>query len=282
MSRYYEFTLHFEPFAEHADIVVAFLGELGFESFTEDGFLLKAYLPEALISENIFAEIENIKPETTSQWSVSCQLMPEVNWNAEWEKNYSPVEIGNMCRIRAAFHPPKEGFEMELLIDPKMAFGTGHHATTSLMVETLFSLRPVQGNVADVGCGTSVLAIVAEKLGASRVDAVDIEEPSVENSLSNIALNHCAKINVSLGSVEQLNLPQYHMILANINRNVLLSQMADYSRLLVSEGKLLLSGFFVQDNQVIVARAEEFGLKLTESREKDNWSCLTFQKSLHA
>lgn len=282
MSKYYEFTLNFEPFAEHVDIVVAWLGELGFESFTEDGHLLKAYLPESMITENIFAEIEKLKPENAMSWSVSCQLMPDVNWNEEWEKNYAPVEIGKLCRIRAAFHPPAEGFQMELLIDPKMAFGTGHHATTALMVEELFSLKPVKGPVADVGCGTAVLAIVAEKLGAARVDAVDIEEPSVENSLVNIQLNHCSGINVSLGSVEQLPLKQYEMILANINRNVLLSHLPQYAQLLVPGGKLLLSGFFVQDNAALTEKATALNLVPVGNREKDNWSCLTFQKSSHA
>jgi len=282
MSNYYEFTIDFEPFEEQVDILVAYLGELGFESFTEDEHVLKAYLPEHFINEKIFASIEKLKPEGTSHWSVSCQLMPEVNWNEEWEKNYPPVEIGNLCRIRAAFHPSQSGFEMELLIDPKMAFGTGHHATTSLMVEELFSLKPLQGRVADVGCGTSVLAIVAEKLGASQIDAVDIEPPSVENSLVNVQLNGCSKINVSLGSVEQLPGTEYQMIIANINRNVLLSHLEAYARLLLPGGKLLLSGFFVHDNQALIDKAATFQLSLAGSREKDNWSCLTFEKLVHA
>ncbi len=282
MSQYYEFTIDFEPFEEQVDILVAYLGELGFESFIEEDHVLKAYLPEFFINEKIFAEIEKLKPEGSEHWSVSCQMLPEVNWNEEWEKNYPPVEIGKLCRIRAAFHHTVEGYEMELLIDPKMAFGTGHHATTSLMVEELFSLKPIHGNVADVGCGTSVLAIVAEKLGADRVDAVDIEAPSVENSLLNIQLNHCSKINVSLGSVEHLPLKEYNMIIANINRNVLLSHLEAYSKLLLASGKLLLSGFFVHDISSLTAKAADFNLLLCGSREKENWSCLTFEKSVHA
>jgi len=282
MSLYYEYSISLTPMNEHSEILIAFLGEMGFESFTEENGTLKAYMAEKNYFEGLTKLVDELKPPDAEQWNVACVLLPDTNWNEEWEKNYAPVEIGKFCRIRAAFHPTKEGFEMELTIDPKMAFGTGHHATTSLMVETLFALRPISGNIADVGCGTSVLAIVAEKLGASHIDAVDIEEASVENSLVNINLNNCSKINVSLGSVEHLPLKKYNMIIANINRNVLASHLPAYAKLLEVNGKLLLSGFFVHDNSLLINMANALGFQLILQKDSDNWSCLTFEKNGHA
>lgn len=263
---------------ELRQILMAELAEIGYESFIEEEDKLKAYIPQTLFREEALQELlPQYQIEDYQQ-----QEMPDENWNAKWEADYEPVFIGEECLIKSSFHQIEKTYPYEILINPKMSFGTGHHATTSLMIafQLMFADAHQNAKVIDAGCGTGVLAIMAEKLGARQIIAYDTDEWAVKNTQENIELNHCQEISVYQGSVETLSLEgQQQIILANINRNVLLQEIPHYAKLLAPAGLLLLSGFYEADQASIQQIAESEGLSLKANKTQNDWLSLVFENT---
>ncbi|MFR9650762.1 MAG: 50S ribosomal protein L11 methyltransferase [Rikenellaceae bacterium] len=264
---------------EQAEILTAELAEYPFESFvTEDG-VLKGYIPQERMVDckgAVDALLSSYGVEDVRYISIETQ-----NWNAQWESNFERVEVGDKLLIRAPFHPSDSSFAREVVIMPKMSFGTGHHATTHLMAEWTIDLgEQLNGaKVLDMGSGTGVLAIVAIKEGADSADAVDIDEWAKENCEENIVVNGVAeRVRAILGDVRSVGGESYGVILANINRNILIADMAAYSKMLTAGGVLLISGFLTQDIESLKARGAECGLTFIEYRERNGWVAMRLQK----
>ncbi len=267
---------HFEvvPLEPWTDLLINELGELGFESFlqTENG--VSAFISEADWSDQLLTQIDLAQNEQV-QISHQIEFIKEENWNANWEASFDPICVSNRCTIRAPFHPPAET-EMEIVINPKMSFGTGHHQTTYMMVQLLMDMDIKGSRVLDMGCGTGILAIAACKKGASHITAIDIDQWCFNNSHENIQVNGCPSIKVILGDATALGHEIYDLIIANINRNVLLNDLSTYVKVLAPGGLLLLSGFYAEDIPLIRERAESFGLSYVENVERDNWIAIKF------
>lgn len=263
---------------EFTEMLIAEMGQLEYNSFieTEDGF--SAYIEDTLFVEVEIQEILGRYPQADAHYSF--ELQPKVNWNEEWEKHYDPIDVNGRCYIRASFHEPKVDYEMDILINPKMSFGTGHHHTTWQMVNHQLDLDHQGKRVLDVGCGTAILAIVAAKKGAAYVEGFDIDDWSVENSIENAALNGFSKMAIKKGTIQEVQ-PQgpFDIVLANINRNVLLSEIPVYSNLISPNGYLLLSGFYEHDIADILSFAEQNGLTLFRKSIKEKWAALVLLKS---
>jgi len=274
---YIELKVKMDPENPLMEIVMVELGELGYESFVdiEDGML--AYIPESLFNEQLIREIQIIK-ENPSLFSFSFQLMEDKNWNEVWESNYDAVVINNRCGIRAPFHPENNDVEFDLVIMPKMSFGTAHHETTSNMIELLLDEDIKNKSVLDMGCGTSVLAILAAKLGAANVVAIDNDEWAYNNSLENIVKNNEADIKVILGDASSIKSMHFDLIIANINRNILLNDIHTYAESLNKKGILLMSGFYEQDIPVIKEETAKYELHFDRYITKNNWVAIRFIK----
>ncbi|MBC5994697.1 50S ribosomal protein L11 methyltransferase [Pontibacter cellulosilyticus] len=265
--------------ADFADIFTAELGELGFDAFveTEDGF--SAYIDEDKFSEEALQEVLE-RYADFAQVEYAVQKIERQNWNEEWERNFEPLFIGDQVSVRASFHEKPANAKYDIVINPKMSFGTGHHETTTLMIENQLTLDHQSKRVLDMGCGTGILAIMAGELGASEIVAVEIEDWTVENARENAELNNYASIDVRLGGAETIAGDKpYDIILANINRNVLLEDMPAYKAVLAPQGWLLLSGFYTEDLPMIQERASELGLDYTSHRVKNNWVSAIFKAS---
>lgn len=263
---------------EFREILIAELSEISFDSFLETEEGIDAYtLEEGFDREAFDAVIAQYQEE--GQLSVSEGKMPKVNWNEEWEKNYDPIPVDDLVYVRASFHPSVPGFRHEIVINPKMSFGTGHHATTFQMLRHQGQIDHVDKRVLDVGSGTGILAIMADILGAKEVEAFDIDDWCVDNGNENFDLNR-VKTRMGLGTIREVD-PQspFDIILANINKNVLLDEMSIYADLLVDKGYLLLSGFYTQDIADLMDCATPLGLKLLKEGSKDNWAALILQKN---
>ncbi len=262
------------PFNE---IVLALFIQLPFDSFEEKDDSFDAYLNSEFINDEIINAIESI----CNEHSVSYQrsVLENQNWNEKWESNFAPVEIGNFVRIRADFHEPLAGFDFELVIHPKMAFGTGHHQTTSMMIQAMSQIYFNKKSVLDYGCGTGILAILAAKSGAYRVIGVDYEYSSYENTRENIIKNNCQDIEVIHGILADVPKEEFDIVLANINRNVLLDTADDLNLYIKTGGILLISGILIDDYQIIFEKySESLGYKLLDKYTTDNWLCLKFSK----
>ncbi|WP_162428460.1 50S ribosomal protein L11 methyltransferase [Pontibacter pudoricolor] len=265
--------------ADFADIFTAELGELGFNAFeeNEDGF--SAYIDEDQFSQEALEEVINRYAEMV-QVEHAIKKIERQNWNEEWERNFEPLFIGDKVSVRASFHEKPANAVYDIVINPKMSFGTGHHETTTLMIENQLTLDHQGKRVLDMGCGTGILAIMAGELGASEIVAVEIEDWTVENARENAELNGYATIDVRLGGAETIDGDQpYDIILANINRNVLLEDMAAYVAVLKPQGYLLLSGFYTEDLPMLQERATELGLTYLSHRVKNNWVSAIFKNS---
>lgn len=264
--------------AEVTEILVAELGEIGFDIFEDSDQGLCAYCPENLFEQTALEEIINryqfLGPITFVQNKIEKQ-----NWNEVWEKNYEPIRISDKVFIRASFHESEPGYQMEIVINPKMSFGTGHHETTSLMSEALFGVELANKSVLDAGTGTGILAFIAQKLGANKVKGFDIDEWSVENSIENASLNQCEAIEFTQGTIREHLKEEYDILLANINRNILLDEMSEYALRIKTGGLLFLSGFYTQDIPSLRKSALQHGLQLIKQSDKNNWACLMFQKN---
>lgn len=265
------------PIEPGREIIISELSDLEFEGFLETDDGVEAYIPEEQLNvqqvEKVFATLQEAEFEISFESSVA----EEKNWNEEWEKNFDPVEIKDLCRIRAPFHEPNSGFKVEVIIMPKMSFGTGHHATTSLMVEYLMTSK-VQGPLLDMGSGTAVLAILARKLGVTNVMAIDIDDWAYENAPDNCALNAINDIEILQGDASLLSNKKFNTVLANINRNVLLEDIPVYSDVLEINGQLFVSGFYTEDLAMIKEVAEKSALIFNGNLVKDNWVSAHFTK----
>ncbi len=275
---YVEVTCSLKPQKPYDEIMIAHLADLGFESFQETDSGFKAYISgENFDKENLeafspFAEGENV------EFSFSIKKINESNWNQIWESNFEPILIGN-CYIRATFHTPRKDVDYEIVIEPKMSFGTGHHETTSLMVKWLLEINMQNMNVLDMGCGTGILAILASKRGAESVLAIDNYIYAYENTLENIKRNDCSNIKALSGDASLLDGKQlFDIIIANITKNVLIEDMPHYSNSMNNKGLLLVSGFFDDDKNELIKRAEQFDLSVIGEKAEDKWMSLCFRK----
>ena len=256
------------------DILVAELGEAGFESFTENPDGVIAYIQKADWNASLLDDIQILQSEEVN-FSYNVKEIEQVNWNLEWEKNFEPIVVDDEVSIRAPFHE-NPGLAYDIVIEPKMSFGTGHHETTHLMVQHLRELDIQGKHVLDMGCGTGILAIFAEMRGATAIDAIDIDNWCYENSIENVERNHCKSISVFEGDASLLKPKTYDLIIANINRNILLADMEIYAGSLKDKGILLLSGFYTEDIEKIDASAENNGLKLDKKLVRNNWVGLKY------
>jgi ribosomal protein L11 methyltransferase len=271
----YHFTV--EPKELGSEILIAELGELPFDSFieTESGF--SAYILKDLWNENILSDIYILEnPEF--KISYSFEEIEQVNWNAEWEKNFDPIDVDGLCHVRAPFHE-KTNAPFDIVIEPKMSFGTGHHETTHMMIQHLLEMDVTGMKTLDMGCGTAILAILAEMKGAKPIDAIDIDNWCYLNSIENAERNNCQHISVYEGDAALLKDKKYDLIIANINRNILLNDMQMYVDCLNPEGIILFSGFYEQDIPFIDASCTEKGLTFVKKIQRNNWVSLKYVNS---
>lgn len=268
----YHFTV--EPKELGSEILVAELGEKPFESFVETDFGIVAYIRKELWSVDVLDDIYILKsPEFTVSYKM--EEIEQVNWNEEWEKNFEPIDVDGKCHVRAPFHP-KTNAEFDIVIEPKMSFGTGHHETTHMMIQHLLELDLYDKKTLDMGCGTAILAILAEMKGAKPIDAIDIDNWCYLNSIENAERNGCTNIEVFEGDASLLDGKKYDVVIANINRNILLSDMSEYLKCLNKNGVLLLSGFYENDIEAINERCENLGLTYVSKKLRNNWASLKY------
>jgi ribosomal protein L11 methyltransferase len=270
--------LHLEASEEFSDILQAELAEIGFDSFMDNEAGFTASVSAENFDRESFDAVVNNYAEGIKNYNIAEQELQ--NWNQLWESHYEPVEIADLCYVRAHFHPEKPHFKYQILITPKMSFGTGHHATTRMMLEHLLENDIAGKKVLDLGCGTAVLAIMADKLGASEILGCDIDDWVIENAEENIALNQ-SKTKVFLGTVKAVPAGEtYEIILANINLHVLREEFSDYEKLLAKCGLLFMSGFLEEDIPVLERQATELGLRLVKAKtvEAGNWASVVFSK----
>ena len=262
------------------DVLAAELGEIGFESFVESEDGIWAYISEQLYDETVLEGKLKEFPMQNVGIHFAKQFIESKDWNEEWEKNYfKPIRIGNECIIRASFHEPEPGYAFNIIIDPKMAFGTGNHETTFLMISEILKLDLEGKDLLDMGCGTAVLAILAKMKKASKVVGIDIDEWAYNNAQENIHLNHTDDIQLALGGAEQIpTFGTFDVVFANINRNILLNDMRHYARNMKPGALLFMSGFYTQDIPFIKAECERNGLNFLSYAEKNNWVAVKTQK----
>ena len=275
MTAYLEFNFKINPLQPWNEILMAELIEIGFDSFTEEHDGVLGYIQKDLFDE---AQLKSIQLFDNQDVTISYTFaeMPNINWNEEWEKNFSPINVEDKVLIRAEFHESNPDLH-EIVIQPKMSFGTGHHPTTHLMIQQMLDMDLENKTVLDMGCGTSVLAIFAKQKGAGKTVAIDIDEWSVENSKENAARNH-VDLEIELGTADNLGKEKYDIILANINRNILISDIPTYVSVLNDRGKLLLSGLCFFDVDDILEVCTEQNLKLEKKIQREEWVSLLLSK----
>lgn len=264
---------------DFAEILMAEIAETGFDTFMENEKGFEAYVEMENFDK---VALETIRERYNQQTSVIFyqDRIQKKNWNEEWEKSYEPVIVDDQCIIRASFHQPEKSYPYDIIITPKMSFGTGHHATTYLMVKNQLEIDHRGKRVMDAGCGTVVLSVMASKRGAAFVDAFDIDAWSIENGKENAEINGCANIRIRQGKISELKFEEpFDIILANINKNILLMEMPYYNTYLLRGGLLLLSGFYESDIHDLLARAEKEGLQKVRHTVHDTWATLLLQKA---
>ncbi|WP_338408738.1 50S ribosomal protein L11 methyltransferase [uncultured Flavobacterium sp.] len=271
---YLGFHFTVEPKELGSEILIAELGELPFESFIESDLGIVAYIQKDLYTENSLDDLFILQsPEFTISYIM--EEIDPVNWNEEWEKNFEPIDVDGNCHVRAPFHP-KTDAEFDIIIEPKMSFGTGHHETTHMMIQHLLEIDVTGKKTLDMGCGTAILAILAEMKGAQPIDAIDIDNWCYLNSIENAERNNCQQITVYEGEAALLKDKKYDLVIANINRNILLNDMQSYVDCLNPNGTLLLSGFYEEDIPFINASCTEKGLTYVKKFERNNWVSLKY------
>jgi len=272
------FEIRFTPLNsdEAISLLTAELMEAGFESFVEEEQAVLAYIPKNIYKKSLVKNLSLLHDHPEVKFE--ARVLQDLNWNQEWESNYQPVTIAAKCHVRAPFHPSLPGMEYEIIIEPKMAFGTAHHETTQLMAAWLMELDIVGKEVLDMGCGTGILAILANKIGAEIVTGIDNDEWAWRNSMDNFRINGVGAGGVLHGDASLVKASGYDIILANINRNVLLQDMEVYSAGLRPYGALLLSGFYQQDIEAIIDSASESSLRFNASRTLNDWAAVLFYK----
>lgn len=277
--KYFEVTFTAQPCNEVInDIISALAGEIGFESFVEWENGVQAYVQQSLFDQEALGNMLANFPIPNTNITYEIKEAEDKDWNEEWEKNFfQPIVIGNRCCIHSTFHKNTPKTEYEILINPQMAFGTGHHETTSSIISELLDADLQGKSVLDMGCGTSILAILASMRGGNPVTAIDIDDWCVNNSRDNIALNQINNITVELGDASLLkNREPFDVIIANINRNILIADMDRYAACMHIGSELFMSGFYVQDIPAIQEKAESLGMTFIHHREKNNWAAVKF------
>jgi len=273
---YISYTFKVSPKEPATEILIAELGEVGFESFVENEDGVEAFILQTDWNEHILDDIYVLN-SNEFQISYEKEVIEQTNWNIEWEKNFNPIQVDGLVSIRAPFHE-NPNLKYDIVIEPKMSFGTGHHETTHMMVQHLMNLDVAGKTVLDMGCGTGILAIFAEMKGANPIDAIDIDNWCYQNSLENAERNNCKHITVFEGDASLLKSKKYDVIIANINRNILLNDMHVYVNCLSENGVILLSGFYKEDIPVIDSEVSKYGLKLEKQIERNNWVALKYVK----
>lgn len=257
------------------EILLALFSVHPFDTFeeNEEGFI--AYIPEKDKTEALEEAIISLQEKFS--FSYEPTFIPYKNWNAEWEANFQPILVDDFCGIRASFHDPL-AVTHEIIINPEMAFGTGHHETTFMMVQMMRGLDFSDKKILDYGTGTGILAFLAERLGASAIDAVDIEEPAYHNTVQNAAINHCTKVNAIHGILTDVPSGEYEIILANINRNVILDSLAALNEKLPNKGLLMISGFLLQDEDLLLEHLAKNKFEAVKTLHKGKWVCMLVEK----
>lgn len=281
-QEYIEVAIHITPFSEeNADILTAEISELPYESFTAEDPYLKCYIQKELYDQQALKVILNGMEDYGFDVEYSSNLMPAVNWNAVWESQFTPIVVDGHCTIKASFHEGLKKTRYNITIDPKMAFGTGHHQTTYMMCRALLQNEDaVRGKIVmDMGCGTAVLAILAAKMKAAHVYGVDIDAVAAISAYDNARLNRVGKvIETYCGDASLLQRNSYDVFLANINRNILIQDIPTYSLCIHKNGLLFVSGFYLEDMPMIVGVAQNAGLEYVSHDTIDNWCCIKFAK----
>jgi ribosomal protein L11 methyltransferase len=271
-----EFKFQGEDFSEQAEILTAYLSDYPFESFEDTPTGMRGYIPKNQYDKNeIAAALNGFSKHINFHYDVS--EIAEQNWNQLWESNYEPVMIDGQCFIRAPFHQPDPAARYNILIEPKMSFGTAHHETTSMMISFVMETHMDGKLVLDMGCGTGVLAILASMRGASGGEAIDNDTWAYENTIENLQRNNIENIRAHCGGKELLGATTFDIVLANINRNILLDQIADYAKITSPKGLLFMSGFYQEDVETIIEAASREGFQLVEKKSKNNWVALKME-----
>lgn len=283
MNNYVKGEFKFAPCSEiEGDILNSLLCEIGFESFVNTSDGVEAYIKEELFDAETIAEVVKHGYSFSSVISYTTETIVGEDWNQEWEKNYfTPIVIADRCVIHSTFHKDIPKMEYDIVIDPKMAFGTGHHQTTSLMVGAILDMDMVGKRVTDVGTGTGILAMLSSICGASSVNGIEIDAMAYENAVENVGLNNIDNVMVHLGDASLLADKEVFLadvLLANINRNIILADIDKYASVLVEGGLMLLSGFYSADVDVLMTEAEKFNLTMIEQRQKDDWTMIILKK----
>ncbi|MDO9512006.1 MAG: 50S ribosomal protein L11 methyltransferase [Bacteroidales bacterium] len=273
---YTELRASLEQHSQNSEILVALLAEAGFDSFSteDDGFI--AWIPSQHFNMEEVSELL-----TNLEWvtGFSFESIADQNWNKEWEKNFDPVEIDGRCRVRAPFHPSKPEFEFEIIIEPKMSFGTAHHETTHQMISLLMDENVEDSTVLDMGSGTGILAILAAKKGAANIWAIDNDEWAYTNCLENVEINDCSQIIVKMGDASLLEqCPDFDLVIANINRNILLADIKHYTAKMKTGAVIFFSGFYESDLETITEEANRNGLKIDQYISMNEWVAARFIK----
>lgn len=261
-----------ETSPEMAEIVTAFFGQLGFDTFEETEQGVDAFIPQKMVNDELNTEVNDLAEQFGFTYEV--EVIAHQNWNEQWEANFKPVVVRDFCAVRASFHEPITDVVYEMIINPKMAFGTGHHETTYMVMDMMESLDFEGKKVFDYGCGTGILAILASMLKADYIDAVDIENESYLNTIENAEINNVSNINAFEGTLETINGDNYDIILANINRNVILATLSDLKQKMAKNGQLIISGFLLEDENILRNACNDNGLQVIEVKKRNNWLCM--------
>ncbi len=275
-GNYFEFRFTIDPVQPASEILIAELGYLGFESFVENNDGITAYIPEEEYEDDLLVGVHILQSEEF-KITYDQKEIERVNWNEEWEKNFTPIVVDDICSVRAPFHE-KPDTKYDIVIEPKMSFGTGHHATTHMMIQHILKNEWVGKSVLDMGSGTGVLAILAAMKGAKTIDAIDIDNWCYLNTLENISRNDCEHINVEEGGAELLDGREYDVILANINLNILLRDLPIYNDCLKEDGRIYFSGFYEKDLPTITEACKKYNLKYVEHFEREDWVAAKFSR----
>ncbi len=275
---YIELLVTVEPKELGSDVLIAELSEFGFESFIENENGFSAFAKKELFNEN---DVKTLFSSYTDAFKIqyTSKIIEQQNWNKEWESSFQPINVDGKCIIRAPFHQKEAPYQYDIIIEPKMSFGTGHHHTTQLMIQKLMKLDVTGKSLLDMGCGTGVLAILASMMKANPVTAIDTDEWSFENSIENMSKNNINNVVVHKGDAKLLAGKIFNTILANINKNVLLADLPVYDESLEKGGNLLLSGFFETDVNELVQKAELLNLELKDKVVNEQWTMLHFIKN---
>lgn len=274
---YIEIDIRLKLANPYAEIFIARLNEIKYESFSTDEFGLKAYIRSDLFNKKKLTEIvDDISSFTKIDLSINA--IKKENWNADWENNYSPVHINKDCVIRAHFHDRFPNIEHEIIITPKMSFGTGHHETTFLVMNQIFELNLEGKHVLDIGSGTGVLSILASKLGAKKIVGIDIDKWAYENAIENSKLNNISNIQFIEGTAESIGKKMYDVVLANINRNIILADIQKYAKAMRAKSDIILSGFLKQDVKIILNKIKQLKFNLVASKNKNKWQMLHLRR----